>query len=246
MAISVDLTPYYMGGFYGLAVLFVIIFSTARNEVMDAMQLFWVRLRYKTRFVRLKFIGADMNTLSIYAHIKDAMLKYQDKRFIINPAKAVMERGIRTFYFINDNASGHDFYHKPGDMLDKMLESIKSVQKLEETTQTKEGKISFLKKKVVKKEQIEVKDLSGKVHNIFDEPYRFDASTIQQTINQAQLSAPSVVEKLIQLFTSKNFLTLAIIAVVAAGLAAGLGFLTYNELAQAEFCRQAATTLTPS
>lgn len=239
----VSLEPYYMGGFYGLLFLFLMIFSTARNEISDALRLAWAKFRYKQRFVRLRFISSDMSAMSIYASVKDAMIELKEQRFIINPAKAIMEGGIRTFYFVNNNAAGHDFGHNPKEMLNNILEISKKTKQLNINTTIKKG---IFKKKEVNLESYKVKDISGSVHNIFDEPYRFDALTIQQTINQAQLSAPSVVDKLVRLFTSKNFLTMALIAVVASGSAAFMGFLTYNELAQAEFCRQAATTLTPT
>lgn len=239
----VSLEPYYMGGFYGLLFLFLMIFTTARAEIRDALLLAWAKFRYQQKFVRLRFISSDMSALSIYASIKDAMLEMNDKRFIINPAKAIMDGGIRTFYFVNNNAAGHDFGHNPKEMLDKILEISKKSKRLNVNTIIKKG---IFKKNDVKVESQEVKDISGSVHNIFDEPYRFDAATIQQTINQAQLSAPSVVDKLVKLFTSKNFLTMAMIAVIASGAAAFMGFLTYNELAQAEFCRQAITTLSPT
>jgi hypothetical protein len=230
----VNLEVYYMGGFYGLLFLFLMLFTTARAEITDALQQAWARFRYKQKFVRLKFITSDMSARTIYATIKDAMLEMNDKRFIINPAKAIIEGGIRTFYFVNNNSVGHDFKNNPKEMLTKIL---KIARKTEKAKGKKEIKNNPKPDKEI--------DARGSIHNIFDEPYRFDAATIQQTINQAQLSAPSVVDKLVKLFSSKNFLTMALLAVIGAGAAAFMGFLTYNELAQAEFCRQAVTTLTP-
>ena len=95
------------------------------------------------------------------------------------------------------------------------------------------------KGKDASEETIELPDASTQLHNIWDEPYKFDAQAIQSTISQAQLATPTIVDKLIQLFTSKNFMTLTMMTVGAAGAAAVLGFVTYNEIVNLPICQQA-------
>ncbi len=240
---AVNLAAYY-GGFMAIILLGIMfIFMYAKVELTDAIKIAMARMRNKGRFSRMIFIFADMSTKTIYTQTTDSLHEYEDARWIMNPAKAVTQGGIKSFFFVNNNSASHDFIHDPSKMLQKILDSAKEEQRVKIVTP---GKRTVWQKVIGKKGTEEttkeetIKDITPQLHNIWDEPYKFDAQAIQSTISQAQLATPTIVDKLLRLFTSKNFMTMTMITVGAAGAAAVLGFVTYNEIVNLPLCQNIA------
>ena len=209
----------YQIGFMVMAVLLALSYKAVINN----LRLLWLR----KRAVKVEFINADGTRTSIIAKREGPEFVYKDMRFFLNPRKALLENNIRVFTYVNHNAIAHDYFNKPEEILRKLLKEAREIQV---KVKKKTGKNEF------KEELRAVKDISENFHDMYSEPYRIDARLIQEAMTKAQLSSATVFDKIIQLFTSKNFLTIAVVAVVASGAAAVFGWLIYDKVSQGVIC----------
>lgn len=210
------------GLFYAIMVMSnlvtIVTYTITPHETKDAMKRWWAKMKYKHVFSRISFINPDQSRMDIYVRTKESKFEHEGLPFFINPKKGIRERGVNTFYFVNKNTVGHDFINDPSEVLKQIIADCKELKK------TKDG---------------EFPDLSSGVHEIWAEPYRFDARMMKEAITNAQLSATQQLHELIALFKDKNIIMIAIGIGIAAVAAAGFGFMSYNEFQAVEMCRTA-------
>lgn len=217
------LTLIYTYGFLISVFLLLIIFTSARSEVIDALKRFWAKLLFKRRFSRIIFIYPDKSTKKLYIKIDASHHEQDNKPFFINPSKSIIENGIPTFYYVMDNTFAHDFFNDPKEILGKILKEKRSGESDE------------------KNKKRNIPDLSNSFHDILSEPYRFDARVVQEAMVKAQLGNQlGILEKILSIITSKNLVTIAGVIAIGAGLAAALSWLTLDAINQAEVCKQVA------
>lgn len=197
----------------------LIAFLTAPQEMRDGIKRWWAKWRYKNVFSRIEFINADASATEIYVRTRDSKMEFEGMPFFINPKKAIRKRGVNTFTFVNKNTFGHDFINEPSDVLKKIIQDCKSIRT------TPHG---------------DIKDLTDNVHEIYAEPYRYDARMVKEALTNAQLSAAQQLHELLKLFSNKNIVLIGGIILVAAGAAALFGFMSFNEFQAVEICRTTA------
>lgn len=212
------------GLFYAIMVassmISVVTYTITPNETKDAMKRWWAKMKYKNVYSRISFINPDQSQTDIYVRTKESKFEYEGLPFFINPKKGIRVRGVNTFYFVNKNTVGHDFINDPLEILKKIIKESKDMKK------DKDGNL--------------LADITENVHEVWAEPYRFDAKMMKEAITNAQLSATQQLHELMSLFKDKNVVMIAIGILIAAAAAAGFGFMSYNEFQAVEMCRTAA------
>ena len=219
----------------------IIILALTHKAVINSLKLMW----YRRKAIKLEFINADGTKNSVIAMRKGAEFEYKQCKFFLNPKKAILESGVKTFTYVNLNSMAHDYFNKPEIILQKL---IKEAIEINVNVQQIEKKRFSFKSKVVGEKKVVVKDISDQFHDIYAEPYRIDARLLQEAMTKAQLSATAVFDKIIKLFTNKNLVTMAVIIAAASGAAAVLGWLIFDSISQGVVCTNlvdVAQTLRP-
>jgi len=204
----------------GFLVLFIfIIFASARAEVIEAIKVFWMQMMTQGRFAKIKFIMPDNRARTVLLKVKGLVYEYEDKTFFINPKLYITEKGIKTFFFILNNAFAHNFRENPQDIIKNIYEEQKKIDKM----------VTVQGEKFV--------DFSSYIHNIYDEPYRIDMNLLKETLLNAQLAKKGMLEELLKLFKSKNLLLMVGILAVAAVVGAVTSFMILDHLKNTQLCQ---------
>ena len=195
------------------------VIAIAYKDVVNRLRI----LIFRSRSAILQFINFNNNAIDVVVKVDGSSLIYKDKRFFVNPKKAINKNGVKMFTFVYDNTFAHDYKNRPEDILEKMMELSKEIELTNK-----------------KWEKIKIKDITEYAHDVTSEPFMIDAKIVQTTLTNAYLSNASAFDKILKLFSNKNLMTYSLMIAIAAAVAAGLSWLTYNAVSQAPLCKMTA------